>query len=185
MIRSKWVCGGMALALLASAQAHAQNAAPPPAPSEVVSTAPVASDAPNTTAAQISDWINRAPPLGVADGDDGVITGARPNGLHGEVGAFVGNHGYGGFAAATMPVGKDATLGIAISDSHFNGRYFGDASSLSGDLAFGQARNRPIGCSADTEIDPRFDDPHWIRHVRGPALFDDPQACFGAVRTAR
>jgi hypothetical protein len=191
-MRSGWTCAATALALFAAAQTRAQDqdqdqaATTSTAPSEIVSTAPAGPDAPKTTSDQISAWINGARPLGVADEDDSVIAAGPRRDLHGEVGAFVGNHGYGGYAAANMPVGKQVTVGVAISDAHFNGRYFGgDAGSLGADWAFGQAANRPVVCSVDSEFDPRFDDPEAIRHVRGAALYGDRRACLGTLRSAR
>ena len=139
MNRARLVCAAGVLAAWFVGAARAQTPdAPVAQPSEVVSTAS-AKDAPkDTTAAQIADWI-KGPPLGrVSDDDsDGVITGEPNRGVHGEGGVFVSNFGYGGYVAATMPVGKDATLGLAVRDTQFNGRYLhGSARSLAASLAW-------------------------------------------------
>ena len=171
-----------ALLSLAVSSARAQSS------SEVVSTAPAKAPAQSSTDAQIAEWIKGSPPLGLSDEDaGGVISMAPDKGVHGEAGAFVSNRGYGGYVAATMPVGKDATLGVALADTHYNGRYFrGDARSLAASLAIGQPFQRPAGCPAGVQLGDRYVEPLWASRIRGAPLADDPDGCFSpATTTAR
>jgi hypothetical protein len=182
------VCAAGVLAAWFVGAARAQTPdAPVAQPSEVVSTAS-AKDAPkDTTAAQIADWI-KGPPLGrVSDDDsDGVITGEPNRGVHGEGGVFVSNFGYGGYVAATMPVGKDATLGLAVRDTQFNGRYLhGSARSLAASLALGQATDRPAGCPAAVRLGDRYAEPLWASQLRGAPLTDDPDGCYTPLKPGR
>jgi len=168
-----------ALTALAAASAHAQSA--PAAPAEVVATAPAKSAAPVTTDEQIADWIKGAPPLGLSGSDDsgGVISATPDRGVHGEAGAFVSNRGYGGYVAATMPVGKDTTLGLAVADTHYSGRYFrGDSRSLAASLAIGQPFQRPASCPAGVQVGGRYVEPLWASQIRGAPLANDPDGCF-------
>jgi hypothetical protein len=185
--------GTVAAALvLAGFSAHAQSGAatnpPASAPAEVVSTAPAkASPGSTTTDAQIADWIKGAPPLGVSDGDDdGVISIAPDKGVHGEAGAFVSNRGYGGYVAATMPVGKDATLGLAVADTQYTGRYFrGNSQSLAASLAVGKPIQRPVGCPAGVQVGDHYVEPLWASRMRGAPLTDDTDGCFSPTTSAR
>lgn len=177
----------MIVALVAGpAYAQSQPAAPAStsaSASEVVSTAPAKSLTPNTTDAQIADWIKGAPPLGLSDDDAGGVISTTPDrGLHGEAGAFVSNRGYGGYVAATMPVGKDAVLGVAVSDTHYNGRYFrGDARSLAAHLSLGQRAQRPIRCDGALQVGDHYVAPLWAGRFHGAALEDDPDTCFAPL----
>jgi hypothetical protein len=183
--RAKWVCAAGALTAWLVGPAQAQTPSAPP--SEVVSTAS-ATDAPKeSTAAQIADWIKEAPLARVSDDDSGgVITTAPDRGLHGEGGVFVSNFGYGGYVAATMPVGKDGTLGLAVQDTQFNGRYLrGSARSLAASLALGQPTNRPAGCPAAVQLGDRYVEPLWASQMRGAPLIDDPDGCFTALKPGR
>ena len=111
-----WTASVLVALSVGSARAQTQ-AASAPSSAEVVSTAPATPAAQPTTDQQIADWIKGAPPLGLSDHDaGGVITATPDKGIHGEAGAFVSNRGYGGYVAATMPVGKDAVLGVAVAD---------------------------------------------------------------------
>jgi len=178
---------------LAAFSAHAQSSASPsappstPAPAEVVSTAPAKASSQSTTDAQISEWIKGAPPLGASDGDDGgVISVAPDKGIHGEAGAFVSNRGYGGYVAATMPVGKDATLGLAVADTQSTGRYYrGNTQSLAASLAVGKPVDRPVGCPAGVQVGDHYVEPLWASRMRGAPLTDDPDGCYGAGAMAR
>jgi hypothetical protein len=172
-----------------SAQAWSQSAEP----SEVVSTAPAGASSPSpaspSTQAQIDDWIRHAPPLGLSDDEgDGVIsTIPSRGGLHGEAGAFVSNRGYGGYVAATAPVGKDALVGVAVQDTQFRGRFFhGDSRSLAASLLIGpQAAGRPANCPGGVQIGDRYVEPLWASHLRGGPLSDDAEGCFAPQPTAR
>jgi hypothetical protein len=181
--RAKWTCAAGALVALLVGPAHAQTPAAPQ-PSEIVSTAPAKDASKDSTAAQIDAWIKDAPLARVVgDGSDGVITAAPERGMHGEGGVFVSNFGYGGYVAATMPVGKDATLGLAVQDTQFNGRYLrGSAQSLAASLALGQPANRPAGCPAAVRLGDRYLEPLWASQMRGAPLTQDPDGCFTALK---
>jgi len=189
--RASLIGTAVAILALAAFSAHAQSGAPtsPPAaaPAEVVSTAPAKTSPTPTTDAQIADWIKGSPPLGVSDDESGgVISVAPDKGIHGEAGAFVSNRGYGGYVAATMPVGKDATLGLAVADTQYTGRYYrGNAQSLAASLAVGKPLQRPAGCPAGVQVGDRYVEPLWASRMRGAPLTDDPDGCFGPVTTAR
>ncbi len=187
MDRVSLIVTAAAALALAGFSAHAQSSAPDSAPAEVVSTAPAKASPGSATDAQIADWIKGAPPLGASDGDDdGVISVAPDKGVHGEAGAFVSNRGYGGYVAATMPVGKDATLGLAVADTQYTGRYFrGNSQSLAASLAIGKPVQRPIGCPAGVQVGDRYVEPLWASRIRGAPLTDDPDGCFGAGAMAR
>jgi hypothetical protein len=172
--------------------ARAQSAPATTPSSEVVSTAPAKSattgaGSPSpTTDAQIAEWIRGAPPLSLSGDGDGVISGTPDRGIHGEVGAFVSNRGYGGYGAATMPVGKDATLGLAVADTHFNGRYFrGDHQSLAASLAIGPHTLRPADCPGGVQVGDRYVEPLWAARMRGPAPVDDADSCISPAPGGR
>lgn len=187
----KSLIGAAAALVLTGFSAHAQSGASAPAPSaapaEVVSTAPAKASPGSTTEAQITDWIKGAPPLGLSDdGDGGVVSVAPDKGVHGEAGAFVSNRGYGGYVAATMPVGKDATLGLAVGDTQYTGRYYrGNAQSIAASLAVGKPLQRPAGCPAGVQVGDHYVEPLWASRMRGAPLTDDPDGCFGGAGTAR
>jgi hypothetical protein len=155
--------------------------------SEVVTTAPAKTPNAVSTESQIADWIKGAPPLGLSDeGPDGVISAAPDRGVHGEAGAFFSNHGYGGYVAATMPVGKDSTLGLAVADQQYNGRYFhGNSKSLAASLSVGQPTARPPGCPGGVQVGNRYVEPLWASQMRGAPLADDPTGCFTPATTGR
>ena len=180
---------GVVAAGLAAASAQAQvDPAKTPASGEVVATAPANAPSQPTTDQQIADWIKGAPPLGLSNDDnDGVITATPDRGIHGEVGAFVSNRGYGGYVAASGPVGQNATVGVAVSDEHFNDRYFrGDTRSLAASLRIGQTAPRPAGCPAGVRVGDHYVEPVWASEMRGAPLADDPSGCFTpAAATAR
>jgi hypothetical protein len=186
--RTRLVCAASVLAAWLVGAAHAETPdAPGAQPSEVVSTAS-AKDAPkDSTAAQIADWIKGPPLARVSDDDsDGVITAAPDRGVHGEGGVFVTNFGYGGYVAATMPVGKDATLGLAVQDTQFNGRYLrGSARSAAASLALGQPADRPAGCPAAVRLGDRYVEPLWASQLRGAPLTDDPDGCHTPLNPGR
>ncbi len=161
---------------LASSMASAQTATP--APSDVVSTAP-AKAAAATVDSQIADWIRDAPPLGLTGPDDGVLRSQPDPGIHGEAGAFVSNHGYGGYVAATAPVGKNALVGVAVGDEHYSGRYVhGDSRSLAASLAVGPNVQRPAGCHGGVLVGDHYVPPVWVEQMRGAAASDDPDSCY-------
>jgi hypothetical protein len=185
--RVGWISAVAAVMAIGASGAGAQTTAT----NEVVSTAPAKSAATSgastpTTDAQIADWIRGSPPLSVADDSDGVINATPDRGIHGEVGAFVSNHGYGGYGAATMPIGKDATLGLAVGDTHYSGRYFrGDHQSLAASLAIGPQSPRPVGCPGSVQVGDRYVEPLWAARMRGPTPLDDAESCVSPAPGSR
>ena len=176
------------LAAITAGPALAQSA--PAAGGDVVATAPAKTAAQVDTDTQIADWLKSSSPLGLSDDDnDGVIKGTPDRGIHGEAGAFVSNHGYGGYVEATAPVGKDAVVGVAVGDEHYSGRYFhGDSRSLAASLMVGpQAREqRSAQCPAGVQVGSRYVQPVWVEQVRGAPAPDDLGDCFTpATATAR
>jgi hypothetical protein len=99
--------------------------APPPAPSSKANAKP-ASASPATAAApsdptgrQIAEWIKADDnPVQPLDPHADILDGAAPRQIHGEVGAFVSNRGYGGYAATAMPIGQASELDLAVSGAH-------------------------------------------------------------------
>jgi hypothetical protein len=189
--RTGWVWTAAILLGLSAASARAQSAAPANASApEVVTTAPpTGPSSPSstvTTQEQITDWIKGAPPLRLSDeGADGVISATPDRGVHGEAGAFVSNRGSGAYVAATLPIGKDATLGVAVQDTQFNGRYFhGNSRSLGANLVIGQSTPRPANCPAGVQVGDRYLEPLWVSRMRGAPLADDPNGCFSPPAAA-
>jgi hypothetical protein len=179
-------CAAAAMSVLMALPALAQSASAPAstdaAPTgDVVATAPAKTQSQTDTDAQITNWIRGAPPLGLSDDDDGVIKAAPDRGIHGEASAFVSNHGYGGYVAASGPVGDNANVGIAVGDTHYTGRYYrGDDRSLAASLAIGphaQAQ-RPAQCPTGVQVGGRYVQPVWVDRMRGAPAPEDLGDCF-------
>jgi hypothetical protein len=135
-------------ALAAGGAARAQEAV---ATARATGAPPAATD----TAAQVDSFIHKAPPVNLDDGTpDGVTAQEDPRRIHGEVGASLGTGGYrSAYVMSTIPLGKTATLGIAVSETRF-GRHggsgwgggfspYGDRQSLGLSLALGEAAQAP------------------------------------------
>ncbi len=159
----------LACALLVG-PALAQTAAGPAAdPSAPVSTADK-----SVTDAQIRAWINDAPAPTVADPHDGVtLDKPLPPQIHGEAGVTIGSGGYRSvYATAIMPLGDNATLGVAASDTQYgaNNRGWvrgGNRQTLGLSLAAGDphAASPPDGC---LQVGGRYVEPLWAAQLRGP-----------------
>ena len=84
-----------------------------------------------SVAAQIDDYLRTSPAVALPkDAASGVTPGEAPRQTHGVVSLAVGNHGYrSGYVRSDFPVGKTATLSIAVQqsqgDERFAGRYGG------------------------------------------------------------
>ena len=160
-------------ALAASLLAAPALAQPATAPAD--QTAPIATADKALTDAQIRDWINAAPPPTVADPHDGVVVDKpAPLRMHGEAGVTIGSGGYRSVYVATiMPLGDNATLGVAASDTHFGTNHWGwnrgggNRQSLALSLAAGDphAPGPPDGC---LQVGGRFVEPLWAAQLRGP-----------------
>lgn len=124
--------------------------------------APIGRPGGDRTADQIADWMKSAPaaadPNAPQDGDAG------PRQIHGEVGLEVSNRGYGGYAAASMPIGEASELDVAVSGAHER-------------LPHGGSVN-PRSISIGLYLDGR-DVGNWLSHDKcqqhtGVRLHDDP-----------
>ena len=151
---------------LAAGPALAQTTAP------ADPTAPVTTADKSATDAQIRAWINDAPPPTIADPHDGVVVDKPlPPQIHGEAGVTIGSGGYRSVYVATiMPLGDNATLGVAASDTHYgNNRWVrgGNRQTLGLSLAAGDphAPGPPDGC---LQVGGRFVEPLWAAQLRGP-----------------
>ena len=128
-----------------------------------------------STARQIEAWLREAPPVappppvraasdptspwaeGLADSDGpaplpwDAPPAARTlidGKIHGEVGAEVGNRGYGGYAVASGPLGKDGYVQVGVSRYEATGRRaraYGDGSGQSLSLGVGWFPHRDEG----------------------------------------
>lgn len=154
-------------------EAAAAPARPPAAPR------PAGAD---PTADQIAAWLKAdASPLQPLDpraADSGDFAPTRRE-RHGEVGAFVSNRGYGGYATTQIPLGEASELDLGVSAAQVHTR-------------FGRASPRSL--SVGLYIDGR-DLQRWISRDRcnvprwGVALPDDPLvladgSCAPRERTA-
>jgi len=78
--------------------------------------APLAQPGGDATADQIAAWVRAgqtaADPNAPQDGD------GEPRQIHGEVGVSVSNRGYGGYAAASIPVGEASDVDVAVGGAH-------------------------------------------------------------------
>ena len=150
---------GLALSAVLLAGAFASSGAwaseeAPIATAQGKSAAPSLDAAASGTATQIKQW------LADASADEGVAQGLQPDGkIHGEFDAWVGNHGTRGFAAqAVIPLGKQATVAIAVSKSSGRGLY-GDWSGPGGFIdprliqGCTRADVRPFGSSLGSRPD--------------------------------
>ncbi len=114
-------------------------AAPPP---QVASRGGAGPDSP------WADGLDSPLPLPVIPWDAPPIVRTLADGrVHGEVGAEIGTGGYGGYAVASGPLGRNGALQIGVSDFQPTGRarrYYGggDRKSLSVSLAFSPNRDK-------------------------------------------
>jgi hypothetical protein len=124
----------LALAAFAAAGAvQAQDAAPADAPvatapTTATATAPAAvapaTGAPLTTAEQIDNYLRTSPTTALPqDGAAGVTSSEEPRKIHGVVDVAAGSNGYrSAFVASELPVGKTASVTIAVGQTRFDGR---------------------------------------------------------------
>jgi hypothetical protein len=109
------LCGGTAAqAQVSPAPAATPAPAPTAATPATASSAPLSQPGGDATADQIADWLKSAP-TGDPDAPD---AGIGPRQIHGEVGLSVSNRGYGGYAAASMPIGQASELDVAVGGGH-------------------------------------------------------------------
>lgn len=168
---------------LAAATAHAQTtaaddemvvsgpaAAPPPSAVSAAKTTAAGAAKPLTTDEQIKAWINDAPKLERTPATDADSSPA-PRQVHGSAGVAVGSNGYrSAYVSSLIPVGKDSTLGIAVSQADYgggtvdHGRFRlpkGHSQSLAVSLQVGNGQTQvPDGCPGFME-DGRYIAPVW------------------------
>lgn len=131
----------MATAAVSSDAAYAEAASDPH---------PAATSAPPvTTQAQIANWISSEEisedgPQGYGPGD---ASGPAPRAVHGEFGASIGTGGYRNvYGVADIPVGQTGDLGLAVSNTAYNGRHGyggGQSTSLGVSLRLGDPSGAP------------------------------------------
>lgn len=97
---------------------------PTPAPAGLAAKPPISSSD-DTTSSQIAEWLKAdASPVQPLDPrDPGLIADPGPRQIHGEVGAYVSNRGYGGYAATSVPLGQASELDLAVSGEHIRTRW--------------------------------------------------------------
>jgi len=179
----------IALALIAST-AHAQTqasaqtsandemvvgtpaSAPPPATADAAKT--TGTSKPLTTDEQIKAWVADAPKLDhVAPASD--TDANAPRQIHGSAGVAVGSNGYSSAYVSTLiPVGKDSTLGIAVSQADYggntvdHGRYRlpkGRSQSVAVSLQLGNGQGTvPDGCPGFMDGG-RYVEPVWVSRL--------------------
>jgi len=142
----------LSLALVATAgAARAAEAQGPVVTAGPTDAPPPAAD----TAAQVENFVHKAPPVNLDDGaPDGVIGQEEPRKVHGEVGVSIGTGGYrSGYVSSVIPVGKTGTVAIAVGETKFGrrggpgwgGGYapYGERQTFGLGLAFGEAAQAP------------------------------------------
>lgn len=148
---------GLAVAALLAAFAPG-----PAAADETVATAQTQD--PDAAMAQIRQWIAASEPVELEEPDaDGVILrDEAPRQIHGEAGVAVGTGGYrSAYVAGVIPLSRNATLGLAVSETKSDGPgwypapYYGAGARRSyamslalGDAAAGSGACSPYGHAA-------------------------------------
>ena len=179
----------IALALIASA-AHGQTQAPAqtsagdemvvgtPAsapPAATTDTAkPASASKPLTTDEQIKAWVTDAPKLDhVAPASD--TDANAPRQIHGSAGVAVGSNGYSSaYVSSLIPIGKDSTLGVAVSQADYGGNTVdhgriklprGRSQSLAVSLQLGNGQGTvPDGCPGFMDGG-RYVEPVWVSRL--------------------
>ena len=153
----------MALTVLACGPAFASDA--PQA--AVETTGPIANERSDDVAAQISDYIRESAQADAAEGANTIAPPARDRAVHGEAGFSVGTGGYrSAYGVAVMPVGKNGTATVGISDTRYGksrwGGRGGDSKSLYLALDLSGAAKEP----ADRCERERASQPVWASPTR-------------------
>jgi hypothetical protein len=139
------------------------------------------------TDSSLSRWLDDAPPVAgqtangqTANGQNGAQTPLVRQ-IHGEASVSVGTGGYRDlYLAATMPIGKDSALGVAIEDTQLPKPWKGEARSLYVNLAVGGASAAPADCDAAVHVGDRYLQPLWVRQFRDPVTPGDDLRCLAA-----
>jgi hypothetical protein len=179
--------GVFALVALTAGSASAQTAQAPAASTDSAAIAqPQAATAQgDSTDAQIAAWTQT--PDGAADGgaDKAGIVEIQPRQIHGEAGVSIGSNGYrSGYITTDIPIGRDSDLGIAVGESQFKPKHFGQQTSktlaISLNIGAGDLGGT-VNCRSPTiPMDGRYLEPLWVSHMRGEALARDQLGCEGA-----
>ena len=165
----------------------AAAAAPPSNTAPATTTAaPTATSKPMTTDEQVKAWVNDAPKLDhSADASanaDGSATATNTDAaaalrqIHGEAGVSVGSNGYSSeFVSTLIPIGKDGTLGVAVSQSDYggnkvdHGRYRlprGKSQSVAISLYLGDGDDvDPADCVPGFRDGDRYIEPVWVTRL--------------------
>ncbi|MHB8283704.1 MAG: hypothetical protein ACYDD1_03415 [Caulobacteraceae bacterium] len=116
-----------------------------------ISTPPLAKPAASgdTTDAQIAGWLSSEQGNGDSDAGPGGQPSAQPRAIHGEMGVSVGSNGYRNVYGVTdIPIGQNSDLGLAASNSSYNGRHgYGGGSQTS--LGVSLRLGSPSGASSN------------------------------------
>ena len=163
-------------------------------PSNVAPATPAASAAPTptgtpmTTDEQVKAWVNDAPKLdhsgdASANGDgsanantSNTDAAAALRQIHGSAGVSVGSNGYSSeYVSTLIPIGKDGTLGVAVSQSDYggnkvdHGRYRlprGKSQSVAISLYLGDGDDvDPADCVPGFRDGDRYIEPVWVTRL--------------------
>jgi len=166
------------------------GAAAPPSNTAPATTTAASTAKPMTTDEQLKAWINDAPKLdhpasgdaaANADGSanasgNGTDAAAALRQIHGEAGVSVGSNGYSSeYVSTLIPIGKDGTLGVAVSQSNYggntvdHGRYRlpkGRSQSVAISLELGNGDGPdPANCVPGFRDGDRYIEPVWVTRL--------------------
>ncbi|MEO6376539.1 MAG: hypothetical protein ABIO37_00835 [Caulobacteraceae bacterium] len=167
----------IALAVLAGGPVLAADA---PQGAAAETTGPIANERSDDVAAQISDYIKESAQADAAEGASTIPQPARDRAIHGEAGVAVGSGGYrSAYGVAVMPLGKNGTATVGVSDTRYGksrwGGRGGDSRSLylALDLS-GAAKDPTDRCERE-----RAAQPVWVSPARRAEAIS--AACAPAV----
>ena len=167
-------------------------AAPPPSnaasntPPATTTGASTGTTKPMTTDEQVKAWVNDAPKLDhsgdAAANADGSANASNTDAaaalrqIHGEAGVSVGSNGYSSaFVSTLIPIGKDGTLGVAVSQADYggntvdHGRYRlprGKSQSVAISLQLGDGDDvDPANCVPGFRDGDRYIEPVWVTRL--------------------
>ncbi len=143
-----------------------------------MTSAPLAKPAPtgDTTDAQIAGWLSAGQNSADADGQAGGPQGNPPRAIHGEMGVSVGSNGYRNVYGVTdIPIGQNSDLGLAASNSSYNGRHGyggGSQTSLGVSLRLGDPSGAPSNpCGMNRSVWLPTDDRTAANCANGPSRY--------------
>ncbi len=143
-----------------------------------ISSAPLAKPAPtgDTTDAQIAGWLSSEQGSGDPNGQPGGSQAGQPRAIHGEMGVSVGSNGYRNVYGVTdIPIGQNSDLGLAASNSSYNGRHGyggGSQTSLGVSLRLGDPSGAPSNpCGMNRSVWLPTDDRVAANCANGPSRY--------------